>query len=221
VAIAFPRDLPAGIALYHTDFDIKPMVELSPTQGGDPILNEVGPALWKCSFKTQQARGPAFRAMRAWLKSIKSPPQPFWSPDLRARYPRAYQGGFPALVRAGGGAFDGTCVLASVGDDGVTVGLSTLPVGFTLGPDDALAFDYGTASRAYHTLISDIAMADAEGNLTVEVRPVVRPGFVAGTTVVNLDNPKAKFLMVPGSNKEPRDEVGMGNFSFDAIQTLL
>lgn len=222
MALSFPRNLPGGVPIYCTAFDLDVVGDLSATNAGDPLIVQNGPSIWKASFTTPELRGANFRAMEAWLLSVKSPPQPFWSPDLRAKYPRAYQGGFGSLTRAGGGAFDGTCTVSSVGGDGVTLGLSTLPVGFGLGPGDPLCFDYdngGFTRRAYHRVVSGAAVANGSGVISVEVRPVLTASLSNGTAVTLLQ-PKAKFLLVPGSDKCPRSDIGRGVFSFDARQTL-
>lgn len=219
MALSFPRDIPAGIPFYVTEFEPVTQGENSATQGGAALVVENGPSLWKASVATPPLKGSDARLLSAWLTSIKTPPQPFWLADLRRIWPANYQGGWGDLTVPGGGAFGGTCQLASVNSDGVTVGLSHLPVGFVLSPGDMLSWDYGSP-RALHRAVSDPAVADGSGNITIEVRPVVRAGWTAGATV-NLQGPKGKFLLIRDSDKPKTDNHNKTVFTFDAMQTLI
>jgi hypothetical protein len=220
MTISFPRTLPA-VPLYVTAFDLVTMGEDSVTQGGTPLVVETGPSLWKVSFATPGLVGSDARLMAAWLRSIKSPPQPFYAADQRHMLPGAYQGGFGVLTRATGGAFDGTAQLGGVGADNLTPQITTLPAGFKLGPGDMIAFDYNSgASRALHTVVSDQAAADGSGNLTIEVRPVIRAGFSTGATVF-LSGAPAKFNLVRDSDKASTNNTNKTIFTFDGMQTLV
>lgn len=219
MALSFPRDLPVGIAFYVAAFEPVTQGEDSATQGGSALVVETGPALWQASLATPALKGSDARLLSAWLMSIKTPPQPFWLCDLRRQYPAAYQGGWGGLL-VGGDAFGGTCELASVNSDGVTVGLAALPIGFVLSPGDMMAWDYGSGPRALHRIVSDPATANGSGAVTVEVRPAVRAGWTTDATVY-LNGPKGKFLLIRNSDKPKTDNHNKTVFTFDAMQTLV
>ena len=179
-----------------------------------------GPSFWHATYSTPILYGSDFTTMSAWLELIKNPPQYFWAWDTKSRYPFAYRGvGFTGLVRAGGGAFDGTCTLASVASDSVSVGLSGLPVGFMLGPEDRISFSWDTSRQALHKIVSPASAADGSGNLTVEVRGITNPIYAPGATAA-LSQACFKAYLRKGTDKAPRDDQGYGKFSFEALQTL-
>jgi|GEM_PF-1718212 len=218
MTITFPRNLPT-VKLKCDECDYTVIGQEAATLGGQDTVMETAVPVWFAKYSTPLLRGADLRAMEAWLSSIKSPPQYFWARDTRARYPRAYQGGFGSMLRPNGTAFDGTCVLSSVGIDSVSLGLSSLPAGFILGEGDLLSFSWDGGRQAFHRIISPAASANTSGLLTVEVRPLLRSGYSSGVTV-RLDKPVFKAKLVMNSDRRSRNDSGFCTFSFEARQVL-
>jgi len=220
MAVVYPLALP-DIPLHCRAFDFTIPGQQAATEGGTPIGTETGSALWQADYETPVLRGADLRLMTAWLDEAKKVKASVLAWDSRARYPRAYQGGFGALVRAGSGlAFDGTATLESVGDDGFTLGLSGLPAGFKLGSGDPLAFVWDFSRVAYHRA-APIApvVADSDGTLSITVNPLVKSGASAGVTV-QLDKPAFCGHVLRKSIRQSRNDVGHSTFSFSVQQSL-
>lgn len=176
-AIAFPRDIPAELKLVGLSFPPSPMIEITPLRSGALIAKDLGPTLWKPSFRSTEMEAADAGVIRAWCASLLST-EPFYGYDKLREYPLAYPlpTGFTGLTVAGD-AFSGKCALASVATNKVELGLSALPVGFILSPGDYIAFDYGSSNgRALHMVIVG-GTADGSGALSIEVRPPLRVGY--------------------------------------------
>ena len=217
MTITFPRDVPV-VKRWIARLDLAPNYELDQTGDGGQLARELGPTLWTGMVTISSLYESQARAFEAWAVSVQTPPQPFYLADTFKKYAASrFRVGYAGLVRAGGGAFDGTCTLGNVTSNKI-MPLSGLPAGFILSPGDSLAFDYSDTIRAYHMIVAG-GTADGGGNVSVEVRAHVRAGWTVGATV-NLLSPAAKMLMVPGSFS-PSPSGHLQSFTFKAAQSLL
>lgn len=221
MTITYPRSFPDWfLGMSQCAFRLDYQQELAPDGNGDQIVRDFGPTLWNADYRTDILSPEKMGEMEAWLDSLENGGQTFWGYDFRRPLPRAYPNGIAGMTRAGGGAFDGTCTLGTVGDDNKTVPLTGLPAGFILSPFDNLAFSYGDdpASFALHRVMA-AAVADGSGAITVEVRPHVRIGWTAGDSV-NLVKPSCLMRLVPDSYSPDQQARGRGFISFKGAQTL-
>lgn len=134
----------------------------------------------------------------------------FLGRDLTRLYPRAYPGGFAGMVRAGGGAFDGTAtawseVLTADGDSQLT--LQGLPAGFELGLRDYIGFHWvatetSVAGLTWHACVrvGVAGVADGAGNITVTSNPAV-PSAVPAGAVAYLNQPACVMTLVTDQSK--------------------
>lgn len=214
-AITFPRDIPCELVFDSFSFQLQSMDEQTPLRSGAVISRDLGPALWRLRAQSEHFNETNFGVVRAWFNSLRSV-ESFLAYDRLREYPVLYKDGWPDFGESP--AFDGTCLLDDVTDSKL-VDITSLPAGFGLRPGDYLAFTYGASdSRALHMVIAG-GDADGSGALQVEVRPHVRVGWEAATTV-DLFQPTAKFKVVPGSYEENTEFKRYGRISFEAIQTL-
>lgn len=208
--ITFPRSLPSALGIAQAKFRLVPVSEVSRTRGGGSIAKNLGPALWMAEFHSTLLDFDDFGTVRAWLDSLSNT-QTFYGYDVLREYPWAYRNGWE-------GGFDGTCTLDDVASNGVEVDLTDLPANFVFSAGDYIAFDYGSSSRALHRIQANVT-ADGSGDVTVEVRPLVRTGWVTNTTV-DLHKPAAKMYVDAINADETIDANGYGTVSFSAIQAL-
>ncbi|MDQ2083084.1 hypothetical protein RA307_23100 [Xanthobacteraceae bacterium Astr-EGSB] len=214
--ITFPRAMPDELPIVGLSFTPSPMIELSALRSGRQIAKELGPTLWRATWRTAKMTDTEAGIVRSWYDTLLSL-EAFLGYDKLREYPLAYKRGFAGLT-VGSNPFAGTCTLAGVASDNLQVSLSALPIGLVLSRGDYLAFDYGTDSRALHRC-SAAATANGSGTLTIEVRPHVRTGWTAGATVA-LRRAAAHMKVVPDTWSEQTDAPFGTTVSFEAIQTL-
>jgi hypothetical protein len=222
MTITFPRSTPDELKLVAMSFQLAPMQQLAPTRGGSQIALDLGPSLWLAEMSSGPTMGEELGIVRAWFDTLSSLNE-FYAYDKIREYPVMYHETHFAGLTVGVNPFTGDCELADVTDNGLTIWLEALPIGFKLRPGDYLSFDYGTEDelRALHR-VSASADADGSGNLNVEVRPRIRSGWEGASEprTVSLYRAAAKMVVVPASLRENITPPWFGEVSFRAIQTL-
>jgi hypothetical protein len=187
----------------------------APEAGGRVSGVQAGFPLW-LGLWTLDIVGPAESdAIRVFMRRLRGASRRFLGRDLLRQYPHAYPNGFAGLLRAGGGAFDGSAtgwseVIAADGDSAVT--LHGFPVGFVLSTLDQIDFRYnatddGVAGLPWRALTSVVVggVADGGGNITVTCEPPI-PSAVPNTAVAHVDQPAC--VMVQLSDKTNIGPVG-------------
>ena len=218
MAITFPRDFPEPAVFELSDFDLDDNVVVSPTRGKTPDAAGIGPSLWRANFTTDILNPQEFAVWDSWLRSMRSGQKLFKAWPGRYEFPSAYPDGWGSLqIAMGGGPFTGQAVLDAVGGGNDTIDLSGLPDGFTLNIGDFLAFTYDTSRRALHE-VQEQSIADANGDMTVTVEPLVQPG-TSGAEAVDLEKPWALMFPVKGSRSVENVNSFFRKLSFSAQQT--
>jgi hypothetical protein len=218
-AITYPRDFPAWFrGMYQSSFVLKYLQEQDPTGNADTLVRDVGPTLWNADYQTGLLDPVNRCRLEAWLDSLENGGKTFRAYDFRRPFPLAYPNGFTGMTRAGGGSFDGTCTLEDVTDNKL-LDLSGLPPLFEFNEFDMLGFTYLSTSHALHRIMAP-ATANSDGEVTVEVRPHVRPGWAASATV-NLAKLTCLMKLVPDSYTPPGGSPRANSrISFKAVQTV-
>lgn len=182
--------------------------EMSRLSSGTTIGKDFGSALWMPEFTTDVVDNDDAVAYEAKLASLDGVINAFAAGDLRRLYPRQYANG----------VFNDTGVLHSVNANNRALSIASLDAGFVLSVGDYLAFDYG-ASRALHQVV-EAATANGSGLTSeFEVRPHIRPGFSL-TAPITLKQPRAHFILVPGSVEAKSNGPVSSVISFKAVQFL-
>jgi hypothetical protein len=218
VTISFPRNIPDDLKVVGMTFLPQPMNAVSPLRGGKIITDNLGPTLWKAHYQSPVLSNEAFGNVRAWYDTLLSIER-FYGYDKLRQYPIAHKNGWGSLT-VDGVPFDGECAIKSVNANTKELTLKDLPVSaLRLSTGDYLAFDYGSDdSRALHRVVSG-GLSDANGELTIEVRPFIRVG-AAGDDPVYLHRPSAEMIILPDSYSETTQLPDLGSISFDAIQAI-
>lgn len=216
MAITYPRSLPAGRWFETADFKLGEMASTNTLRSGAIQTMELGEALWSGVFRTFAIEAKDRQMWQAWAMSLRLG-KTFLAFDPEKEFPAAYGEDVLDLLRAGGGAFDGTATLSAYTATSVT--LVGLPASYQAKAGDMLSFPWSTV-RALHQAIEDGA-ASAAGVVTLSVEPPVRTSPAPGVSAtVDLVRPACVMQMKPGTFTAP------GGFerqpvSFEAVQKIV
>lgn len=182
--------------------------ELSRVAGGKTQAKDLGPTLWRATFKTAPALMADAADIEAALISLNGSAGSFLAYDVRRPFPRMYPDG-AFLDVATIGALDA--------GNAFSITLAGLPEGFTLMPRDNIGFLYGAGpSRALHTVTAG-GSALADGTLALSVFPAIRPGASVGAAVT-LKRAPCEMILEPGQQPPGIHELVASSVSFSAVQ---
>lgn len=222
ITSGIPRAMPErddGLQPFASaSFDPAYQQAVAPTRGGRPQVANLGSDLWVMSFETHPLRYDDALDYLAWLQSLRGGARLFkaWHPHLR--YPLNYRNGFAGMTRVGGGSFDGTCTIDSVGETLDTLTLTTLPDAFILKRGDMISMPFGS-SQTLHRIIAG-ATANSFGAATVTVEPTIPISFATSPEVTaTLVKPWCLAVVDANSIKGPFQSGQFGTVSFSAVQT--
>lgn len=161
----------------------------SPTTGGRTGNVAAGFPRWEAEYALTGMEDHISDEWQAFVRRLRGGQRYFFGSDLRRPYPKAYPTGFAGLVRASGGAFNGNATGWAVDGTRTMLALAGLPAGFDLGLIDYGDFRWGPGNEK-RALISFVTagLADAEGEITLEVDPPV-PTLVPPTATFSFDKP--------------------------------
>ncbi len=210
MTISYPRAMPSGGArVASVVFEIDWQTAHNPEAGGRIGAVTLAMPLWRAEIESTQLIEPHTGEWRAWLRSMRGGARTFIAVDPSKRLPLAYPNGFAGLVRAGGGAFDGTVDGGgdwSVDSTRTQLTLTRLPAGFVLGASDLVGFVWDGVKRALCACEETVA-ANGAGALTVQVAPPL-PAFVPSTATVTLADAGCIMKIRPGTIDGPRVRAG-------------
>lgn len=220
MTITFPRPLPASAAIKAMTLELQYTQARAPTLGDSVQVANIAPDLWRIEIETVPLGFAARSEMDAWLASLRGGTRLMRVTHPLRRHVRAYRTtGYGGLTRVGGGAFDGTASLVSVGAQRDTLTMDTLPAGFAIDLGDLLSIGYPSGVQALHRVVQ-AGTASGAGAATVGVEPQVVAGATAGMTIALADawckavlDPKSVTVRDAGSWGNPR-----GAFKFSAVQ---
>jgi hypothetical protein len=210
MTIAFPRAMPDELTtrLVGLSFKLQPMIEINPLRSGRQIAADLGPALWFGEYSSGVLSAARFGVVRAWIDTLLSTQEFFGFDKFRERP----LGGLPV-------GFTGACTVSSFTPP-FALTLGSLPFDFILAPGDYVSFNYNSgATRALHRIVAGGTSSVIDGSLTLEVRPAIRSGLVAGAAA-NVYRAAARMIILPNSYDENITPPDFGTVSFKAIQTL-
>lgn len=217
-AITFPLSVlnfTFGLKVASCDFWDPAQQEISGTRGGQILVADVGPQLWRGRVQLVPAYHDDAAAVEAMLSRLQGPDAAFYTFDPRRIGPRSDP--------TGSAVASSSPTIHTLAANNREMRVQGLPAGYVLSVGDMIAFDYTVNSktlRALHRLLTG-ATADGTGLTPLfEVTPAIRPG-AATTTAVQLIRPACKARMVPGSLRygSGRPLITEGA-SFDFIQVL-
>lgn len=211
VLIDFP-DLP------YEEFDIQP-IDTRFTSPMEDRANETarfGTPFWRL-----------FRAMTgkltygetdtadAFFQSASKGGTWFLCHDVYRPRPRAYGATPLSGTKAGGGAFDGTAVLAAV-TNSQTINVSGLPAGFMINKSALVEIRKSDFVRSLHRVMV-AATANGAGTVTLSIEfPLATGVFTTGNSIVNFERPSC--LMQLGTDFSLPKSQSNRRASFTAME---
>jgi hypothetical protein len=215
MTISYPRDLPTAHRIESVEFQPFYLQARAPTRGSLMQAADLGPQLWRGSFRTAELTASQADEWQAWLESLEGGIRTFkmWNPVKQ--YARAYPDGYGALSWDG----IGDVVSIAVGLDAIT--LDGVPAGLVLSAGDMLSYSASSKQRLHR--IVEGGTADGSGVVTVGVRPLIGPSPAENAEVLFL-KPWCLATVAPNSIRAPwsaRRVGGAATVSFEAYQTLV
>ena len=208
------EDFADGLRVRALGWDLTENVRHTQNGGGEVLVSDLGPRLWRGSVKLAPDTFDGQRAAQALAQSLRTRGRTFFLSPWKSQYPAADPDG--SIL----GAATPSLKSPTGGSDVVT--LQGLPVGYDLRAGDYFSFAYGASPTRYalHQIFAVSGAADAAGELQVQVVPAIRLGAADGAAVT-LVKPFCKAIIRPGSFKA--SEIGLAGadgFSFEFQQTL-
>lgn len=202
--------------------------ETSGRQGGV----QVGWPLWQGTWEIDRVDRLSADLWEVFEARLRGRQRLFLAGDTSRPFPIAHAQGFAGMVRAGGGAFDGSATswAQNIDADGnAAIALTGLPAGFTLSVGDYIGWKWdaaGAPALSYHrrTLARVVlgAAASGAGAATVTIEPPLDPLVVPAGAKAHFDTPQACFRLEPDkSGLGPRGGgSGIAGGNFTATQDL-
>lgn len=223
-------DTPSGIA--RVRFDIERVDYGAPEASGRQGGVQAGWPLWAARFELERSDPDSADLWQAFFDRLRGRIRRFYAYDPTRRFPLRYRGGFAGLIRAGGGAFDGSATswlqaIDASGDARIT--LNGLPAGLEISTGDYVGFKWnavgspgGTFDRRTVARAVLPATATGGGQALVTVEPPVNTALVPAGAIAHLDNPMAVMQLVPENSSLGPIGTGraLGGGTIVAIQDL-
>ncbi len=202
MALTFPRPMPL-IGPSSQYFEIERVDAMSPVADGRIEGVTLGAprwhGRWTLSDKLMRAQSDEWRA---FVGSLRGQQRSFLARDYDRPWPLSTPNGFAGLVRAGGGAFDGSATSWSVNADRDVATLSGQPAGLVLGMMDQVMWRWttgGVQRRSLHRIIEG-GVATGSGVVAVTLDPPV-PTLVPGSAIADLDRPNCVMKLDASQTK--------------------
>lgn len=219
----YPRDLPERsdgvLPVAKGDFDIAYNQAVAPLRGSSPQVANLGDDLWKVDYATVNLKHSEALQFSAWLRSLDGGLRTFKAWDPRLKYPQAYKAGFGELVKAGGGAFDGSCTVTGFAETLDSVTINGLPNAFQLTIGDMVSFAWAGTRLLFQLM--DSVVANGSGVAVLPIRPLLPISFAITPTVSGTFVKPWCLAIVDASSVKGPFQVGQsGPISFSANQTF-
>jgi hypothetical protein len=203
-------ELPHVAALQ--EFELQRVDHLAPEAGGRLGGVQAGEPLWMGVWSVARIGRDRSDELRGWWIGQRGAIRRFHGRDFARPYPKAYPQGFAGMVRAAGGAFDGSATgwsEAIDADQDSRLTLQGLPAGLVLATGDYVGFRWLAASpevagKQWRTMVrvslGGGSVANGAGAITVTVEPSV-PRVVPLQAVAFLDRPSCIMAKVSERSK--------------------
>lgn len=188
-------------------FEVERVDFHAPEAGGYLGGVQAGFPLWMGEWTIGRLGAAGSDDWRAWVASMRGAQKRFLGRDLARPYPKLHIDGFAGMTRAGGGVFDGSATSWSQSIDSAGNALLTLgglPVALSLSKIDYIGFRWdaggapaGSYWRRALVRVTEGAIANGSGNVTVTVEPPVPTAVVPVGAIAHLDYPACVMSLLP------------------------
>lgn len=207
MALVFPRAMPAA-GIGQQVFEAMQINMETAEAGGALYGVSVGLKRWRAEWTLaaalQQTDSDEWSAFIASLDGAK---RTFLGADIARPFPKLYPNGFAGLIRAGGGAFDGSFTSWSqtiTADGQALLTLNGAPAGFALSTRDYVGLRWTTSSiqRRHKVRALEGGVANGSGVIAgLTVDPPVHVTVVPGSAVAHVDNPSCVMRIIPSQTQ--------------------
>lgn len=198
-------ELPSGIA--RVQFEPERVDYAAPEAGGRQGGVQAGWPLWLATFELDKVDPESGDLWRGFIARLRGRQRLFLASDPTRLYPAATPRGFAGMVRAGGGAFDGSASAwaQNIDADGnADIGLTGLPEGLVLSIGDFIGFKWdaagaaaGTHGRRTMARVVVPSVVSNAGAVTVGVEPPLDMLAVPAGAIAHLDRPACLMRQIP------------------------
>jgi len=223
--ILYPRDMPE-IGPARQTFELNRVDLLSREASGRAGAMSVGQPVWAAEWTLGDRFGDKLSdEWRAWVASLEGATRTFIGRDIERPFPKLYAQGFGGMMRAGGGAFDGSAGWSfSLAFGGVPqLQLTGLPAGLVISAGDYVDFRWQTGGEARRSLVRSLekVTASAGGVAVFATAPAV-PALTPPGAVAHLDWAGCIMRLVPSLTKlTAMDRARAVGGQITAVQDLL
>lgn len=178
----------------------------SGTQGGDNWTVSRGTRLWYGNIQIVRQRTKDQQGLEARMEQLNMAGASFLIRDFMAD-PLSPGAGAP--------------VLRSIAANNVDISFQGMTPGLVVPAGTPFGYTYSGGSRAYHKILTQFTVNPDGTTPVFQVVPALRPGYVVGTTLIQMLRPKLKAKLIPGSlDMGESDATNSSAIKFDWIQTL-
>lgn len=191
--------------------DLNENQNMSGLASGSPIFSNTMPMLWAGNASSILMPNQEAQEIASKLRLL-SGSKAIYLCDIRMQYPKSDPNGSVM-----GGA---TPVISSIGANNKSFSISGLPSAYEVSAGDRFSYVYNT-SRVFYGEFSETKTAVSGSITSIEVRPHLRPGMVAGGEIT-LIKPALKAVLVGENPKVKVNREGglHSSISFSFQQTL-
>lgn len=223
-------DTESGIAAVQ--FEIERIDFAAPEASGRQGGVQAGWPLWRARFELDRVDPVSGDQWRAFFSRLRGRIRRFRAGDPVRPFPLAHAAGFAGMVRAGGGAFDGSATGWSQAIDGsgdARITLSGLPAALMLSQGDYIGFRWdgagdppGSLARRTMARAVENAQADGAGVVQVMTEPPLNTAVVPVGAAAHLDRAQCVMQLIPEDSSLGPVSRGrsLGGAAVSAIQDL-
>lgn len=210
MSLTFPRDMITGQCWDTARFVLSHRQELSRTAGGEVQAKDLGPPIWQASFETYPLSLDDADALEADFLTLNGSARTFYATPYLSRRAKA----LPA-----GHAFDLSAVAVhTISANRDEVRIDGLPANLEIHAGDYLGITTSTGRELHRIAVG--GTADGAGlSPLLTVVPNLRAS-VAVNDLVDIENPMAEMVLIPGTLDKPRESRLRWRVRFDAVQVL-
>lgn len=214
MAIVFPRVMPDTRMLTSNMRLVRTEAAAALASGATQTI-QLAPPRWRCDYTTRPIRMSERVTWRAWLESLGGALRTFLGTDPLQIWPTAYPGGFTGMVRASGGAFDGTAEASAISETSLSV--VGLPSAFNLAAGDL----FGLVQSGRYGLFRVLEpVAASGGGATLSFSPPVMSGLFTSGATVNFARPCCEMILDPSTPPDTSAELSLKSVTFTGIQRI-
>lgn len=211
MALTFPRNMTGGRPWQRAALTPQLRQELSRTAGGDVLVADLGPVLWRASFATYPLRQAAAEAILADFETLDGGARTFLLHPAKRPFPLAI--GSPAAYALAGAAIN------AIRADRSAFRIDGLPPNFPLTAGDLVSIVTATGGRELLRLATGGATSSTGLSPWLELTPPLRPSVATGDAA-QLAPPLIEMRLAPDSLTVERVGRSRQVIGFEAWQVV-